>query len=61
MPIQNGIYLIPSLHGPNALTKATMHLIILTEKMRSGVPLSDEDRWPWLDAIAVAIADIDSR
>jgi gluconokinase len=22
------------------------------EKMRSGTPLTDEDRWPWLDAIA---------
>lgn len=22
------------------------------EKMRKGVPLSDEDRWPWLDRIA---------
>lgn len=22
------------------------------EKMRSGVPLTDEDRWPWLEAIA---------
>jgi len=25
------------------------------EKMRSGTPLTDEDRWPWLDAIAAAI------
>ncbi len=25
-------------------------------KMRSGEPLSDADRWPWLDAIAAAIA-----
>ncbi len=22
------------------------------EKMRAGIPLTDEDRWPWLDAIA---------
>ena len=22
------------------------------EKMRQGIPLTDEDRWPWLDAIA---------
>ena len=22
------------------------------EKMRSGVPLTDEDRWPWLDRVA---------
>jgi gluconokinase len=24
------------------------------EKMRSGIPLDDEDRWPWLDRIAQA-------
>src|SRR6185295_12177338 len=24
-------------------------------KMRSGIPLTDEDRWPWLDAIAAWI------
>lgn len=27
------------------------------EKMRSGVPLSDEDRWPWLDQLAMAVRD----
>jgi gluconokinase len=26
------------------------------QKMASGVPLTDEDRWPWLDAIGAAIA-----
>lgn len=25
------------------------------EKMRGGIPLTDEDRWPWLGAIAEAI------
>jgi carbohydrate kinase (thermoresistant glucokinase family) len=25
------------------------------EKMSAGTPLTDEDRWPWLDAIAAAI------
>ncbi len=25
-------------------------------KMRSGVPLEDEDRWPWLDALRAEIA-----
>jgi carbohydrate kinase (thermoresistant glucokinase family) len=25
------------------------------EKMKSGVPLTDEDRWPWLEAIAAFI------
>jgi gluconokinase len=26
------------------------------EKMSKGIPLGDDDRWPWLDAIAAAIA-----
>lgn len=31
-------------------------------KMRSGVPLTDEDRWPWLDALAVVLRDaVDGR
>jgi gluconokinase len=27
------------------------------QKMSSGVPLTDADRWPWLDAIGAAIAE----
>ena len=27
------------------------------EKMRTGTPLVDEDRWPWLDALSRAIGD----
>ncbi len=27
------------------------------EKMRNGIPLNDDDRWPWLNAIAKAIDD----
>ena len=27
------------------------------EKMRSGVPLTDEDRWPWLDHLANAVRE----
>ena len=26
-------------------------------KMRAGIPLTDDDRWPWLEAIAAWIAD----
>jgi gluconokinase len=26
-------------------------------KMRAGIPLADEDRWPWLEAIAQWLAD----
>lgn len=25
------------------------------EKMRAGIPLTDEDRWPWLERLAVAL------
>lgn len=28
------------------------------DKMASGIPLTDEDRWPWLDAIALELARI---
>jgi gluconokinase len=31
------------------------------EKMSSGIPLSDEDRWPWLDAIAAWIKEKTQR
>lgn len=27
------------------------------EKMRAGIPLVDEDRWPWLERLAVALHD----
>jgi gluconokinase len=27
------------------------------EKMRAGVPLTDDDRWPWLDRVAQVLAD----
>ena len=30
-------------------------------RMASGLPLRDEDRWSWLDAIAVEIADADRQ
>jgi len=31
------------------------------EKMRAGHPLTDEDRWPWLNAIADEIARVCER
>lgn len=31
------------------------------EKMRTGTPLSDEDRWPWLDALNAQLRDFDAR
>jgi gluconokinase len=30
-------------------------------KMASGEPLTDADRWPWLDAMAAAMAAIDAQ
>ena len=35
----------------------TFHSAANVEKMRSGIPLTDEDRWPWLHAIATWIDD----
>ncbi len=31
------------------------------EKMSAGIPLTDADRWPWLDAIGKALGDADGR
>jgi gluconokinase len=31
------------------------------EKMRAGTPLTDEDRWPWLEAIGAWISEKESR
>ena len=28
------------------------------EKMRAGTPLTDEDRWPWLEALAAALKEV---
>lgn len=31
------------------------HPVANVEKMRAGIPLNDEDRWPWLKAIRTAL------
>lgn len=31
------------------------------EKMRSGTPLTDDDRWPWLDRLAKALREHESQ
>jgi gluconokinase len=31
------------------------------EKMRAGIPLTDEDRWPWLERLAKALAEAAGR
>lgn len=33
------------------------HDPINVEKMRSGIPLTDDDRWPWLDRLGKALRD----
>ncbi|MCS6581440.1 gluconokinase [Curtobacterium citreum] len=37
-----------------------LHPVANKEKMRQGLPLTDEDRWPWLDACAERIAAVES-
>ena len=37
-----------------------LHPAANKEKMRQGVPLTDEDRWPWLDACADRIAEVEA-
>lgn len=32
-----------------------LHPAANVEKMRTGMPLTDEDRWPWLDRVAEAL------
>ena len=34
-----------------------LHPAANVEKMRAGVPLSDEDRWPWLDRVAEVLRE----
>jgi len=42
---------IPYLDGDD------LHPAANVEKMRAGTPLTDADRWPWLDLVARALAD----
>jgi gluconokinase len=42
---------VPLLEGDQFHPKANI------DKMSSGTPLTDDDRWPWLDAIAGAMRD----
>ena len=36
----------------------TFHTPDMKEKMRSGTPLTDEDRWPWLERIQIGRAHV---
>lgn len=37
-----------------------LHPAANKEKMRQGIPLTDDDRWPWLDACADRIARVEA-
>ncbi|ROS75072.1 gluconate kinase (SKI family) [Curtobacterium sp. PhB130] len=37
-----------------------LHPTANKEKMRQGIPLTDEDRWPWLDACAARIVEVEA-
>jgi gluconokinase len=34
-----------------------LHSAKNVEKMRAGLPLTDDDRWPWLDSVAAALRE----
>lgn len=44
------------LHAP-FLDGDDYHPAANKEKMRAGIPLTDEDRWPWLESLALALRD----
>lgn len=38
-----------------------LHPAANVAKMASGVPLTDEDRWPWLEQVGLSLAGVDGR
>jgi gluconokinase len=46
------------LGGVRVLEGDTLHSYETREKMRAGVALTDEDRWPWLDRIHQALIEL---
>jgi len=51
-----GMAIARRLHAP-FLDGDDYHPATNKEKMRAGIPLTDDDRWPWLEALAVALHD----
>jgi gluconokinase len=49
--------LLAQLTGWPFLDADTLHTPANVAKMRSGHPLSDEDRWPWLERVAAWIGE----
>lgn len=48
-------------HGWTFLDADDFHPAPNVEKMRGGVPLTDDDRWPWLDRLAGEIGALEAR
>ncbi|OCP21232.1 MULTISPECIES: gluconokinase [unclassified Ensifer] len=42
--------------GASFIEGDSLHSAANVEKMRSGIPLTDADRWPWLDEIGARLA-----
>lgn len=51
-----GKALARALHAP-FLDGDNFHPVANKEKMRAGIPLTDDDRWPWLETLALALRD----
>jgi gluconokinase len=49
-------HLVERMHAA-AAEGDSFHSVANVEKMRSGVPLDDDDRWPWLRSIGAWIGD----
>jgi carbohydrate kinase (thermoresistant glucokinase family) len=49
--------LVAEEYGWPFLDADSLHSAAAVEKMRDGIPLTDEDRWPWLDRVAAWIAE----
>ena len=47
---------LATLLGLHFLEGDQLHPPANVEKMSKGIPLTDEDRWPWLDAIGAEVA-----
>jgi gluconokinase len=48
------------LHAP-FIEGDDLHPVANKDKMRAGIPLGDEDRWPWLHAVAHSLHDAAER
>ncbi|ODN69530.1 gluconokinase [Methylobrevis pamukkalensis] len=47
--------------GGSYLEADRLHLPASVARMAAGIPLTDEDRWPWLEAVAAAAAEARPR